>query len=133
MMDAATLPLPQNSTNHMESHGDYSWVVTSSPRFRVVVCKDRWQWIIQRRSGIRRGGSYWKSVSYHRDRDSLKRRWRRLVSAREGCKELELLPQYFGLNTSELEDIIMELQKAEADKYGEEEEYKQPESNILKE
>ena len=95
-MDAATFPLPQNSTNHMESHGDYSCVVTSSPLFRVIVCKDNWQWIIQKRSGTRRGGAYFRSISYHRDRYSLKRRWRSFVGAEESSKELDSLPEYFG-------------------------------------
>lgn len=96
MMDATTLPLPQKSGNHMESYGNYSWVVTSSPRFRVIVCKDSWQWVIQRRAGTRRGGAYFTSVSYHRDRDSLKRRWRHLVGADYVASELNNLPKLFG-------------------------------------
>ena len=80
----------------METHGDYSCVVTCLPRFRVIVCKDNWQWIIQRRAGTRRGGAYFKSVSYHRDRDSLKRRWRHLVGAECVASELDGLPKYFG-------------------------------------
>lgn len=94
MMDATTIP--QKSKNHMESHGDYSCVVISSARFRIIICKDNWQWIIQSRSGTRRGGAYYKSVSHHRDRASLKRHWRDFVGAEEGTKELDRLPKSFG-------------------------------------
>ena len=96
MMDATTLPKLQKPNNHMESHGDYSWVVAILPRIRVIVCRDNWQWIIQRRSGTRRRGAYFRSVSYHRSRDTLKRRWRGFVGAEESTEELGSLPEYFG-------------------------------------
>ena len=95
-MDAIFSLTPPVFGSNLESHGDFRDVVTTTPSFRVVVCKDSFQWIIQIRSGIRRGGAYWKSVSYHRNRDSLKRRWRGLVGGEESTKKLDALPVYFG-------------------------------------
>jgi len=95
-MDARFSLTQLNSYSNLESHGDYGNVVTSTPSFRVVVCKDNFQWIIQRRSGTRRRGAYFRSVSYHRGRDSLKRRWRGFVGAEESTEELDSLPEYFG-------------------------------------
>ena len=42
------------------------------PKHRVVVCKDAWQWILQRRTkgGARRP---WRAVGYFRTRDALSR------------------------------------------------------------
>lgn len=95
-MDARFSLTPLNAYSNLESHGNYSNVVTATPSFRVVVCKDNFQWIIQRRSGTRRRGAYFRSVSYHRSRDTLKRCWRGFVGAEESTEELDCLPEYFG-------------------------------------
>ena len=41
--------------------------------WRVIVCRDGIQWIVQRRVGKRHGGARWEARSYCRSRDGLLR------------------------------------------------------------
>lgn len=60
------------STAHRETASDYSAVVaTLGDRWRVVECRDRLQWILQRREGSRAGGGRWTGEVYFRSRDAL--------------------------------------------------------------
>jgi len=65
-----------NLTRH-ESSAIYSRVIASCPTYRVILCKDAIQWIIQRRvkHAGSRSGARWKAVSYHTERRSLIRVW----------------------------------------------------------
>ncbi len=60
-----------------ESSGAYYRVIASCENYRVILCKDAIQWIIQRRiNHVRnRAGARWKAVSYHTGRRSLIRVW----------------------------------------------------------
>lgn len=64
----------RQSGSRQETADDYAGTVCMiAEHWRVVVCKDNWQWIIQRRE---RGtaGRPWRGTSYHRSRDALIRR-----------------------------------------------------------
>jgi hypothetical protein len=65
-----------------ESDDAYPAIVRSGD-LRVIECRDRIQWILQRRKG-----SGWRSVSYHRDRAVLIERFG------SSAPELEALPEY---------------------------------------
>lgn len=80
-----------------ESSDSYHSVIVRSAKYRVIVCKDNWQWIIQRRAGIRYGAPRWDSLSYHRDRNALIRRWTCLNSdvPNRLYPELAVLPRNF--------------------------------------
>jgi hypothetical protein len=55
------------ASHNREYEGDYSRVIVRlSAEVRVIECRDRIQWIVQRC----RGGQ-WRGVSFHRDRDAL--------------------------------------------------------------
>lgn len=96
----------KHATYNIENEGKEPITVTIKGRLlwalecleRGLVTPFNWQWIIQRLSGTRRGGIYWKSVSYHRDRHSLTRRWRDFVGAEARTEELGRLPKSFGRN-----------------------------------
>lgn len=59
------------SPSHREGHDTYNGVVVVlNDHWRVIVCKDGVQWIVQF-AKKRRGGVEWTSRSYLRDRDAL--------------------------------------------------------------
>lgn len=59
-------------TAHRESSDAYHRVVVRlSQRWRVIVCRDGIQWIVQRRVAAGRRGGEWKGVHYCRTRDAL--------------------------------------------------------------
>lgn len=61
-----------SSKSHRERDDDYEGVVVRlSERWRVAVCKDRVQWILQRRDTAPSHRGYWRGRSYHVQRDSL--------------------------------------------------------------
>ena len=66
-------------------------------RWRVVTCKDNWQWIIQRRKAGDAGRN-WRAVSYHRTQNALIRRCASLCGQMDPCAmaALAALPEYFG-------------------------------------
>lgn len=80
------------ATSRHESDDTYGRVITRQGRYRVIVCKDDMQWIIQhsRKRGM---GKVWQGVSYVTTRDSLTRLWREIGCAPE--PELEALPPSF--------------------------------------
>lgn len=58
--------------SHRESDDAYAGVVAVlNDRWRVIVCRDNLQWILQRRDGERRGGTRWAGRSYCRTRHAL--------------------------------------------------------------
>ncbi len=80
---------------HRERDHDYGRVVVIlNERWRVVVCRDGIQWILQKRDGERSGQPRWTGKSYHVGRDSLIRVCRRLCGSCDptGLTTLENLP-----------------------------------------
>jgi hypothetical protein len=68
---AASTLKPITSGSHQETSDAYSGVVTClCDHHRVIVCRDRIQWIVQRRKN---GGAErpWRGVGYFRTRDAL--------------------------------------------------------------
>ena len=58
--------------SHRERDDGYKGVVAQlTPRWRVIVCKDGIQWILQRKEASH--GGPWRGVSYHTNRDGLLR------------------------------------------------------------
>jgi hypothetical protein len=56
--------------SHRERDDAYRNVVAQlAPRWRVIVCRDGIQWILQRKEASHRGP--WRGVSYHTNRDGL--------------------------------------------------------------
>lgn len=58
--------------SHRESDDSYTGVVvTLNDKWRVIVCRDGIQWILQRQRGERRGQPRFDGRSYCRTRDAL--------------------------------------------------------------
>ena len=56
--------------SHRERDDDYAYVVVQlTPRYRVILCPQGLQWIIQEKEASRSG--HWRAKSYHTSRDSL--------------------------------------------------------------
>ena len=56
--------------SHRERDDAYRNVVAQlAPRWRVIVCKDGIQWILQRKEASH--GGPWRGMSYHTNRDGL--------------------------------------------------------------
>jgi hypothetical protein len=77
---------------HRERDDAYRNVVAQlAPRWRVIVCKDGMQWIVQQKESSH--GGPWRGVSYHTNRDGLLRACGSLETASRGALEaLEALP-----------------------------------------
>ena len=78
MANASNPPVPPaidgcrstQTYSHRERDDNYrSVVVRLSPRWRVIVCRDGAQWIIQKKEASHAGP--WRGVSYHTCRSSL--------------------------------------------------------------
>ena len=66
--------ITRGPARHHESADEYSGTVAClSASHRVIICKDRTQWILQRRDGERAGGARWAGVGYCRTREALLR------------------------------------------------------------
>ena len=58
--------------SHRERDDAYKDVVAQlTPRWRVIICRDGIQWILQRKEASH--GGPWRGVSYHTNRDGLLR------------------------------------------------------------
>ncbi len=56
---------PLIRSSHRESDDNYARVVARlDDGWRVIVCRDDLQWILQRRDGERAGGARWAGVVY---------------------------------------------------------------------
>ena len=80
--------------SHLERDDAYRYVVAQlAPRWRVIVCKDGIQWILQRKEASH--GGPWRGVSYHTNRDRLLRACGSVGPLKSGASEmLEALPDY---------------------------------------
>ena len=90
---------PTPDRTHCEYADSYSNVVVTSEEFRVIVCKDDWQWVIQQKRGIRHGQPRWMNLSYCRSQEAICRLWSGLHGGSGACEEwpmLSNLPAIFG-------------------------------------
>ena len=80
--------------SHRERDDAYRNVVEQlTTRWRVIVCRDGIQWILQRKESSH--GGPWRGVSYHTNRDGLLRACGSLEMASSGALEaLAALPDY---------------------------------------
>lgn len=62
------LPVARNGE---ESDGYPNVVARLGDDWRVIVCRDGIQWIVQRRAGKRHGGARWEARGYCRTREGL--------------------------------------------------------------
>jgi len=68
--------------NNREESQDYAGVVLSlGTDWRVIVCRDGIQWILQRRAGLRHGRARWEARAYCATREGLKLRCREFAGA----------------------------------------------------
>ena len=84
--------------SHRESDDNYHDVVAQlAPRWRVIVCKDHLQWIIQKRTAEPLHAGVWRGVSYPTTRNSLIRLCAslELLSDDNARDRLEALPEQF--------------------------------------
>lgn len=91
-----------NRGSHKESADDYSHVVTRlNPEWRVIVCKDQIQWILQRIDGKRHGRTRWVGRSYLRDRNALIRVCRTNLGEIDpiALSALSTLPEMIGVQS----------------------------------
>ena len=97
--DIQTLPQTRIPCQHHETADSYLHVVVNlSAHFRVIVCKDGIQWILQRRDAARSGQPRWKGVRYCTEREALIRDSRALdpLICRDALDALRALPERFG-------------------------------------
>ena len=84
--------------SHKESDDNYHDVIAQlAPRWRVIVCKDYLQWIIQKRTAEPLHRGVWRSQSYVTSRNSLIRLCAslELLSDDTVCATLDALPEQF--------------------------------------
>ena len=84
-------------SNRERDDGFSQVVVQLAPRWRVIVCKDHLQWIIQKRTAEPLHAGVWRGVSYVTSRSSLIRLCAslELLSDDTVCATLYALPEQF--------------------------------------
>jgi len=96
---ACTPNIARGHAQHHESADEYSGIVARlSASHRVIICKDRTQWILQRRDGERHGRARWAGVGYCMTREAL------LRASRASCARIDpaalaalaALPEHIG-------------------------------------
>jgi hypothetical protein len=98
-LECALTPLPLVKSRHREEADAYPAIVAKlNSTWRVIECRDRIQWILQRRAGKRHGQPRWDGRCYCRTRDGLLRRVRELASEIEPVASafLKNLPDWIG-------------------------------------
>ena len=80
--------------SHRERDDGYKGVIAQlAPRWRVIICRDGIQWIVQRKE-VSHGGP-WRGMSYHTSRDGLLRACGSLEALRSsGLEALAALPEF---------------------------------------
>lgn len=75
----------------------YAGEIHRAGDWRVALCRDGLQWLLQRRRTTRQEGATaaWDSLGYFRGRDALVRLWR-AYSGQEGAALERLLPERCG-------------------------------------
>ena len=78
-------------SDHRETQDSYHDEIFRTGRYRVILCKDAIQWIIQRRGRL--AGTRWRGLSYCTCRDSLISVWWEDMGL-EVPPEMLALPEY---------------------------------------
>ncbi len=96
---ACTPNIGRGPAQHHESADEYSGIVARlCASHRVITCKDRIQWILQRRDGERHGRARWAGVGYFLTREALLRASRTLCARIDpaALAAMAALPEHFG-------------------------------------
>ncbi len=96
---ACTPNIVRGPARHHESADEYSGIVARlSASHRVITCKDRTQWVLQRRDGQRHGRARWAGVGYFLTREALLRASRALCARIDpgALAAMAALPEHFG-------------------------------------
>ena len=107
MANISTAPLPSQNDgcgstqtySHREKDDNYHWVIVRlAPRWRVIVCRDAVQWIIQYRTADPLHRGVWRGRVYVTTKDSLIRSCARLESLSDPSVTaiLSVLPDRIG-------------------------------------
>ena len=65
-------PTRRRARAHNETSDTYTGLIARlSDHWRVIVCRDQLQWILQRRDAQRSGQPLWKALGYFRTREAL--------------------------------------------------------------
>ncbi|GEM_PF-2024868 len=83
-------------TTRRESADHYNNIVHISANYRVIICRDAVQWIIQHRRGKSGAGARWRSVAYCQARKALIREWHAKTGDYHGAVALGRLPEKIG-------------------------------------
>ena len=77
-------------------------LIFQSANFRIVVCSNNHQWIIQKRFGKSISEQGWQSISYHRSKDSLVRVYNEKLETRwELVFSIKCYPHILGVTANE--------------------------------
>ncbi|MBE3637432.1 hypothetical protein [Mangrovicoccus algicola] len=80
--------------DHRETADTYAGELIRQDALRVVTCRDRFQWILQRRTrAASPAGARWEALAYCRSRAALLRLWR--DNGGNPVAELDTLPDTF--------------------------------------
>ena len=96
---ACTPNIGRGPDQHHESADEYSGIIARlSASHRVIICKDRTQWNLQRRDGERHGRARWAGVGYFLTREALVRASRALCARIDpaALAALAALPEHIG-------------------------------------
>ena len=96
---ACTPNIARGPAQHHESADEYSGIVARlSASHRVITCKDRTQWVLQRRDGQRHGRARWAGVGYFLTREALLRASRAMCAQIDpaALAAMAALPEHFG-------------------------------------
>lgn len=85
----------RSPVSNRERDDNFYAVVYSTEFWRVIICKNNLQWIVQRAANSMHG-RYWRGVSYISTRKSLIRVWLSKTSDYYGAFELGHLPERLG-------------------------------------
>lgn len=86
---------PNATGSHRERDEHYLHVILRDGDWRVIVCKDNFQWILQRRTRAEStDGARWEARGYCRTREALVRLWAASTGG-EGEALLVVLPELF--------------------------------------
>ena len=79
--------------DHRETTDGYHGEVFRRGGFRVIVCRDRTQWILQRRKAAagKRAGARWSALGYFQTRNALARVWHHKTGG--NAPEIGALPE----------------------------------------
>lgn len=102
MLDQLKAPAKGGSVSaaQRETSDAYGRVICASEAFRVIVCRDNIQWIVQARvrPQKQRATGRWKALKYLRSQRALMAFWHGLHAAKGGTNwpDLDRLPDNFG-------------------------------------